>query len=391
MKKILALSMLLLVAMSLLYAQAPGRTVYQKVIFDPTSSQNILNYVTNTGNTHSPHYILRALHIETGEERGTETYAATVMKIAKLGTAPNQYVAAFFNQSIWPTPWPEGSHLKIRIWCTDATTNPSGVEPYPQYEYAEKTFVVPSGGGAIQMTAAGQEMIVPPFPVIQTDTWTYNLTIQTSDGGAYEFTDPDGVVHTTPITLTDAEGEENSLLGTYTVTSAAPAGFQWESTTIEVVAADFTASAKTAYVYNAVKGFVLVPVPDTYTYTLNIHGPEGGYTVTGPTAALSGTIPYIKTANVVADLLGDYTVAAAPAGYQWVMNPITVSADMFSLVAKKNGGMNKVVLGSRTNGAKANYEYAATITFVLEEIPVQYYTVDITSDPAGAAIYVVGV
>ena len=211
MKKILALSILLVVALSLLYAQTPSRTVYQKLILDPASSQDMLNYVTNTGNTHSPHYILRALHIETGVERGTETYPATVMKIAKLGTAPNQYVAAAFNQSIWPTPWPEGSHLKIRIWCTDATTNPSGVEPYPQYEYAEKTFVVPSGGGAILMTAAGQEMIVPPFPVIPTThiisgmiTSQWDLsgveisatdivpTDITYDAGAYTVTVPDG-------------------------------------------------------------------------------------------------------------------------------------------------------------------------------------------------------
>jgi len=171
MKKFIVLTMFLLVSLSLVFAQTPGRTVYQKLIFDPAISQDICDYVTNTGNTHSPHYILRALHIESGEERGTETYPANVMKIAKIGNAPNQYVAATFNQSLWPTPWPAGDHLKIRIWCTDATTTPSGVEPYPQYEYAEKTIEVPTGTGAILFTQAGQEMIVPPFPSV-TDTWT---------------------------------------------------------------------------------------------------------------------------------------------------------------------------------------------------------------------------
>jgi len=225
----------------------------------------------------------------------------------------------------------------------------------------------------------------PIFPVV--DTWTYNLTMTASDNGAYEFTDPQDGVHTTPAILTDGPGdEENGLLGTYTVTSPAPAGFTWQSTTIEVVAGDFTA-AKTDYVYNAAKQFVLVPIPDTYTYNLHINGPEG-YAVTGPTAELSGTIPYTKTSTVVTDLVGNYTVAAPPAGYQWVMNPITVTADMFQLATKKTGGMNKVVLGSRTNGAKANYVYEATITFVMEPIPVQYYNVLITSEPAGAAILV---
>ena len=60
-----------------------------------------------------------------------------------------------------------------------------------------------------------------------TDTWTYNLTITASDNEAYEFIDPQSVVHTTPATLTDGPGDEaNSFLGTYTVTSAPPAGFQ---------------------------------------------------------------------------------------------------------------------------------------------------------------------
>ena len=228
----------------------------------------------------------------------------------------------------------------------------------------------------------------PIFPV--TDTWTYNLTMTASDNGAYEFTDPQGGVHTTPATLTDGPGDEaNGLLGTYTVTSAPPAGFTWQSTTIEVVAGDFTA-AKTDYVYNAAKQFVLVPIPDTYTYNLHIAGPPG-YTVTGPTPASSGTIPYTATATVVTELVGSYTAEAAPAGYQWAVNPIVVSADMFIAATKKNGGMDKVVLGSRTNGAKTNYVYEATITFELEEIPVQYYDVLITSVPAGAAIYVGGV
>jgi len=224
----------------------------------------------------------------------------------------------------------------------------------------------------------------PIFPV--TDTWTYNLAISASDNGAYEFTDPQGGVHTTPATLTDGPGDEaNGLLGTYTVTSEPPAGFTWQSITIEVVAGDFTA-AKTDYVYNAAKQFVLVPIPDTYTYNLHIQGPEG-YAVTGPTAELSGTIPYIATSTDVNDLVGNYTVAAPPAGYQWVMNPITVRADMFQLVTTKNGGMDKVVLGSRTNGAKTHYVYEATITFALELIPVEdVYHLTVTSSEPGYGI-----
>jgi len=147
MKKFLVIMMFLVVALSFVYAQTTGRVVAQKLILDPTHPQNILDYVTNTGNTHSSNYILRVLHIESNIEKGTDLgNPANLMKIAKVGTAPNFYAAAIFNQSMWPAAWPVGSHVKIRIWYTGAATNPTGVEPYPNLEYAEKTFEVPSGG-----------------------------------------------------------------------------------------------------------------------------------------------------------------------------------------------------------------------------------------------------
>jgi hypothetical protein len=50
--------------------------------------------------------------------------------------------------------------------------------------------------------------------------------------------------------------------------------------------------------------------------------------------------------DMVNTLLGDYTIEAAPAGFAWVANPITVTPAMFTAV-------------------KATYNYAATIDFVL--------------------------
>ena len=156
MKKFLVLTMFLLVSLSFVYAQTTGRVVVQKLILDPTHPQDILDYVTNTGNTHSPNYILRVLHIESNIEKGTDLgNPANLMKIAKVGTAPNFYAAAIFNQSMWPAAWTIGSHLTIRIWFTGATTNPTGVEPYPNLEYAEKTIEVPSGVGSIQFINPG--------------------------------------------------------------------------------------------------------------------------------------------------------------------------------------------------------------------------------------------
>ncbi len=258
-----------------------------------------------------------------------------------------------------------GSYLYVRIFnSTDFANATKYMSFHTPYHVAT--------GGAVNVT------IIPTYGWFDDPVWrliappaTYTLTVTSTPDGKPIYKDNVDTGQVTPYTFDPGEA------GTYKVVDPL---YTWEPPEIVVP----------ALTENTTINFVgtLIP-PDTYTYNLHIAGPEG-YVVTGPTAELSGTIPYIKTANVVADLLGDYTVADAPAGFQWVMNPITVSADMFSLVAKKNGGMNKVVLGSRTNGAKANYEYAATITFVLEEIPVQYYTVNITSDPAGAEIYVDG-
>lgn len=65
----------------------------------------------------------------------------------------------------------------------------------------------------------------------------------------------------------------------------------------------------------------------TTTYTLNVNGPDG-YAVAGPVA---GTTDYVATdANdMINDLVGTYTIAAAPAGFHWVLNPIVVAAGDF--------------------------------------------------------------
>jgi len=387
MKKILALSILLVVALSLLYAQTPSRTVYQKLILDPASSQDMLNYVTNTGNTHSPHYILRALHIETGVERGTETYPATVMKIAKLGTAPNQYVAAAFNQSIWPTPWPEGSHLKIRIWCTDATTNPSGVEPYPQYEYAEKTFVVPSGGGAILMTAAGQEMIVPPFPVIPTThiisgmiTSQWDLsgveisatdivpTDITYDAGAYTVTVPDGWDGTvTPY-------KEGYIFE--------PASYTYTDVIADTPNQDFV--MKTVVVPGVPTN--LSPNATTLTYT-----EPTAVVLTWDAVAIAEGYKLQWNEGEIQDLgnVLTWTTPALDAGtYTW-------KVCAYNNTATKSYTPVRVQINSRStspaNSPKADGGWAeASFIVEIETIP-ENYTVEITSVPAGAAIYVGGV
>jgi hypothetical protein len=188
------------------------------------------------------------------------------------------------------------------------------------------------------------------------DTWTYNLYVTGPDG--YAVTGPSVDLDGVTDYMVTADNAAD-LLGDYTI-EAAPAGWHWVVNPITVVEADFVqvapvksglknSGAKEDYVYEATIEFVLEEdvVPDTWTYILNVNGPDG-YAVTGP---VGGTTDYVATDadDEVNDLVGDYTIEAAPAGWHWVMNPITVVADDFVLQTKED------------------FVYIATIEFVLEE------------------------
>ena len=312
--------------------------------------------LTNTSSSTSPDYILSAyVTARPTEIISTLVHPSSTIRVFRFGNGTSMpYVsAAVLGFGTFPTDWTGGETIHF-----DITHIPTG-------HTGSWELVIPDN----TTNAIGYRQTVNPIPYVIAPPWitTYTLTVTSTPDGKPIYKDNIDTGQVTPYTFDPGEA------GTYKVVDPL---YTWNPT--ETVVPELTE--------NTTINFVGTLIPDTYTYNLHIAGPDG-YAVTGPTTELSGTIPYTKTANVVTDLLGNYTVADPPAGYQWVMNPITVSADMFSLVAKKNGGMNKVVLGSRTNGAKANYVYEATITFALEELPPVYYTVTITSVPIGAAIY----
>ena len=211
MKKIILISVFLMLVL-FAFAQTPTRVTQQKLALDPTHPMLLTDYVTNTGNTHSEHYILRVQHVETGEERGSDLGApVAALKIAKVGNAPNQYVAAIFNQSMWPAVWPIGSHVKIRIWHVDDTSAPSGIEPYPNYEYVEKTFEVPTGGGVISFVNPEDILIIPPAPPV-TPEFQFFVNSNYPDAAIYR----DGV-DTGEVTPYTFVGETDELAGVYSL------------------------------------------------------------------------------------------------------------------------------------------------------------------------------
>jgi hypothetical protein len=307
--------------------------------------------VENTSSATDEDYLLTAyVTARPTEVTSTATHAASLIRVFRFGngTSVPYVTCAFFQFSTFATNWTAGETIHFTI------------THLPTMQVATWDLEIPTGTQAIgyrQTVNPIPQVVCPPATVVA-DTWTYNLTLNGPVGT--QVTGPDAVVHTLPVVLTDNDDDINELIGLYTA-AAAPEGFHWAVNPIEVVAGDFTA-AKTDYVYNATKTFELVANPDTYNYTLNVNGPAG-YAVAGPVA---GMLPYMATDDMVGDLVGMYTVAEAPAGWHWAVNPIEVTADMFQLVTKGAG------LGSRNTGAKLHYEYAATITFELVENPPVY-------------------
>lgn len=204
-------------------------------------------------------------------------------------------------------------------------------------------------------------VLIPP---VAADTYTYNLTVNGPVGfpvtgpGAYSGA-MDGTVYTCGPNDTDI----NDLVGMW---EAGPAGegFYWVVNPIEVTAGMFT-DAKTDYVRNAMIEFVRMPIPDTYSYTLYVTGPDG-YAVMATNPMYSGTTDYDVTAADVNDLLGLYTIAAPLPGWEWAVNPIEVTADGWTLVTKA------AVTGTRSASSKAHYAYEKTIEFVMVELPPVY-------------------
>ncbi|GAB1366922.1 hypothetical protein MASR1M36_17930 [Candidatus Cloacimonadaceae bacterium] len=341
MKKQLFLVLILIFTIALLTA-GTARPYTQKCQLDNGTVDT--PYVTNTGQTHSPNYVLTVRLVELNESYSTLTLGPTQIRMSRLGngTTTPYYTGVYFQMANF-SAWSAGQHMEVTVQYIGTQ------EPEDTGTTTSWTLEIPTG------TTVWNPALVQTIPPTQAggDTWTYNLQVNGPDG--YAVTGP--VNGTTDYLATDNDDDVNELVGDYTI-AAAPAGFHWAVNPITVTAGMFVA-AKTDYVYNATIEFVLVPDPDVYNYTLNVNGPDG-YAVTGP---VNGTTDYVAQDNdgtMENALLGAYTIAAAPAGFHWVTNPLTVTADMFT--AAKSGA----VLGSRNNGAKATYNYVATIEFVLE-------------------------
>ncbi len=128
-------------------AQTPPRILAQKLELE---DGDIMDIVTNTGNTHCQDYILTALHVETGAEISTST-GDTPVENLRINQVDAGFVAAIVNQSAFPSVWPAGNTVRLTITYI------------PTDEVATKDITVPEGTSSIILTDPEDVMIVPPY------------------------------------------------------------------------------------------------------------------------------------------------------------------------------------------------------------------------------------
>jgi len=371
MKKILILSLLMLVCTGMLFA-LNQRIYIQEIALE---GGNILDYVTNTGQTHSANYILRVTNVESGEMNGSDLPGHIISGLKVYRPAPT-FAAVSVNQSIWPTDWAIGSTLHVQLWYTGPTTAPSNQEPYPQYEYSEIYKIVPEGGGVMNDTvpAGATAWTVPPF---LSGPEEFTLGITSNWPGAAIYLEGADTGQVTPYIFDPA------VAGTYTLVMPnitwTPASFAYAAEENETVTfmGEFTPGVATNPI--PVDGATLTwadgvtdevvlswdPVADASYYNVYWNGATAPVQANEPTF----TTPVIGDGAYTWQIVPYVTDPAAPAKGVRKASPIA---------AKVNG--NSTIRGGAVG--------APVWGFTIEYAPVIVPTLTITSEPVGAAIYV---
>ncbi len=348
MKKTLLIILVCLFVATGLFA-ARTRAYTQKVV-DPNSALPNLQFtdVTNGSTATAPGYVVNAWIVARPTEvTSTLTHVPGVIRLYRFGNGTTMpYDTRVFVQfANFATDWFTGDVLHVQVINNNVT---------PAIDDFWELTIPDNNTSALTITAPVELNLWPTVT-------EYNLNVTSLPAGATILKDGVTTGQVTPYTFTPGEA------GTYTL--APMAGYTpWAP-------AEYVVPALTA---DVTIDFQATLLPDTYTYILHINGPDGK-TVTGPVA---GITDYTATDDVMADLMGDYTISAPDAGYAWDVNPITVDATGWIQtnppLAKGN------VLGTMGGDSKeVNYVFEKTIEFTQTLIPPVITPVDPTTMPAG--------
>ena len=356
MKKLLLIAIVLSLAV---FASAyTVRSINQQIMLE---TLDIMTYVTAPAGTHDANW---RLDVTDGIDVVSTTTHMTQLIRVETKSGPTGLAAwAYVDMQAFTTVGPS---TNVEITWT-LTYLPNTDEATNNYVFS---IVLPSGGAVWRATHNGLHLILPDSLILGSvpppPTYTVNMS-----------TNPEGYI--TPTTLGPTE-DVTTIYGTYTPTPLpAPATGYWTPASLTIDENTQWTADGDNFVLN--QEFVWTETYPTI-YNLYVRG-ELGYAVTGP---VSGTIEYDASNADVTALVGDYTVAAAPEGYHWEVNPISVVATDF---VEEQPGAKSV---------RAQRIFNHTITFVLvEDTPPPAYTITITAadaetnEPLVANIYIDGV
>jgi len=344
-KKLLIIASILAIAV---FASAFNqRGFYKQLLID---GGDIMTYVNTASPAHDADFALSVTDVATGDVISTAANSANVVRVCTL-TGPSGLDAwVFFNAQGFPTT---GNVPAGRVFAV-TLTYVGNADPLTNFVTFNVT--APTGTGAVWLYGANAQTL--PLNMFGAPEATYTVNMSTNPAG---YITPTILGPTTDVTTT---------YGTYTPDPLpAPATGYWTPAFLTIDATTVWTADGPNWVLN--QEFVWTEV-NTYSYTLYVTGPDG-YVVTGPVA---GTTDYIASNADQAMLLGNYTIAAAPDGFHWEVNPINVNADGWNLVTKKGD-----VAGTRTSAPKAHFVYEKTIEFMLVR-----NVIDMENPPAGVVI-----
>jgi len=291
----------------------------------------------------------------------TTTHGANLIRVCRSQGPTGPAAYAWFDAQAFTTPGPSAGV----VWTITLTYLPNLDEAT---RTAVMSYTQPTGTAAV--FRYGADTWTLPDTIIlgsaaPTPTYTVNMS-----------TNPEGYI--TPTTLGPTE-DVTTIYGTYTPTPLpAPATGYWTPASLTIDEDTQWTADGDNFVLN--QEFVWTETYPT-TYNLYVNGPDG-YAVTGP---VSGTTDYVATNADVNALVGEYTIAAAPEGYHWEVNPIVVAPEDF---VEELPGAKSV---------RAQRIFNNTIEFVLVEDAPPAFTITITAadaetnEPLVAHIYIDGV
>lgn len=343
MKKLLLIAIVLSLAV---FASAyTVRSINQQIMLE---TLDIMTYVTAPAGTHDANW---RLDVTDGIDVVSTTTHMTQLIRVETKSGPTGLAAwAYVDMQAFTTVGPS---TNVEITWT-LTYLPNTDEATNNYVFS---IVLPSGGAVWRATHNGLHLILPDSLILGSvpppPTYTVNMS-----------TNPEGYI--TPTTLGPTE-DVTTIYGTYTPTPLpAPATGYWTPASLTIDENTQWTADGDNFVLN--QEFVWTETYPTI-YNLYVRG-ELGYAVTGP---VSGTIEYDASNADVTALVGDYTVAAAPEGYHWEVNPISVVATDF---VEEQPGAKSV---------RAQRIFNHTIEFVLAPNPPITYTVNVAG-PAGYSV-----